>query len=203
MALFSESELQTWLDDSTITTAQYNLAYEVAVGYLEGEVGVKLASQSDTITYTPRWDEQWVDLPVPTTSVTSVTVDGTALSSSDWTRVDNRIFRSAGWGGAASKEKRFAYRTSDDEYVPVVVELTHGFADGSAPAEFKTWGLILASQALKLADKVGVQSERIDDYSVTFATGAAQAQGTVGIPAAALGMLRGRYGRGAWSVRTG
>lgn len=200
MALFSESELETYLSDSTITTAAYTLAHAQAVAYLEAETGVRLTSQSDTITYTPHWDDAWIDLPVPTTDVASVSVDGTTLAATDYKKVDNRLYRRVGWGGSRwGSERRFDYHAAD-EYVSVTVSLTYGFADGSAPGELKTWGLILASQIISLADKVGVQSERIDDYSVTFATGAEQSQGVVGLPASVLGTLRSRYGRGTTVV---
>lgn len=196
MALFTLEELASWVQ-SDLDTATATLARDAATDYLEAETGVKLTTATDTITYVVRWDDCWIDLPVPTTEVTSVAVDGDTLASDDYQVVDNRLYRRVGWGGSRwLSDDRFAYRSSEDDYADVAVTLTYGFE--TPPGEFKTWGLVLAAQAYKLAPNVGVQSERIDDYSVTYATGTtASVQAGLSLPPQVLGKLKARYGKGA------
>jgi hypothetical protein len=79
--------------------------------------------------------------------------------------------------------------------VTVSVTLAYGFA--TPPAEFKTWGLILASQAYQLMPALNRQSVRIDDFAETFATGGDLASSGMGLSPKVLGRLRARYGRGA------
>lgn len=196
MALFELSELASWVQ-SDLDTATATLARAQAVAYLEGETGVRLTEDTATLTYTPRWDDCWIDLPVPTTAVSQVDVDGTTLSSTDYQVVNNRLYRRSGWGGSRwTADNRFAYRSSDDDYASVAVTLTYGFADGSAPQEFKTWGLILAAQAYQLMPGLNRQSVRLDDYAETYATGGDLVAVGVSLPPKVLGRLRSRYGRG-------
>lgn len=197
MALFELDELAAWVQ-STPADGPAIVARDAAVAYLEGEVGVRLTEQTGTVTYTVRWDDCWIDLPVPTSGVDSVTVDGSELAASEYQVVENRLYRRVGWGGSRwLADDRFPRSTRyiEDDYTSVAVTLTYGFPDGQAPGELKTWGLVLASQALMLAPHVGKQSERIDDYSVTFYTGGGQYHAGVGLPPKVLGKLKAKYGR--------
>ena len=197
MALFELTELASWVQ-SDLDTATATLCRESATSYLQDELGVRFAEDTATITYTPRWDECWIDLPVPTTAVSQVDVDGTTLASDDYKKVDNRLYRRVGWGGSRwGVDDRFAYRSSDDDYVTVDVTLTYGFTDATVPNELKTWGLILASQAYQLAPSLNRQSVRLDDYAETFATGGDLVAVGIGLPPKVLGKLKSRYGRGA------
>ena len=198
MALFTTDELETWLHMSsgTIDSTLGDLLYEQAVAYLESEVGVSLSENTTTIEYMPRWDDCWIDLPVPTTVVSEVSIDGTVASTDDYQLVNNRLYRRSGWGGSRwTSDNRFAYRSSDDDYASVTVTLTYGFAE--PPGDFKTWGLVLASQAYQLAPGLNRQSIRLDDYAETFATGGDLVAVGIGLPPKVLGRLRRRYGRGA------
>jgi hypothetical protein len=201
VALFSRTELETWQQSGTITDALYNLLHASAVGYLEDETGVRLTRQTDAeVTYTPRWDDCWITLPVPTVEVSEVEVDGDVLATTEyqWHKDSGRLYRHTGWGGTrwVSRDK-FAHRSSDDIYTSVKVTLTYGFADGSAPAAFKTWGLVLAAQAYKTVPNLNLQSFRIDDYAETFATGGALVSAGISLPPQVLGSLKRRYGQGA------
>ena len=203
MALFTTAELESWLQlsSSTIDSTLGDLLYEQSIAYLEAETGVKLTAQSAaTVTYEVRWDDCWIDLPVPVTDVSSVSIDGTVAASDDYQLVNNRLYRRAGWGGSRwTSDNRFAYRSSEDDYVSVAVTMDYGYSDSTAPAEFKTWAMILAAQAYQLVPKVGLQSFRIDDYSETYATGGGAALMGAGmsLPPPVLGKLKARYGRGA------
>lgn len=199
MALFELDELRVWahLPDLDIATA--TLAREQATTHLESEVGVRLTQQTATVVYHPRWDDQWIDLPVPTTDVATVVVDGETLAADDYQVVDFRLYRRVGWGGSRwANERTFVRRMSEDDYPEVAVTMTYGF--DVPPGEFKTWGLILATQAARLAPDVGVQarSSQIDDYSesVTYATGGGQVFAGLSLPPRVLSSLRARYGRG-------
>lgn len=202
MALFTTAELESWLhlSSGTIDRALGYLLHREAVSYLESETGVRLSQDTATITYTPRWDDCWISLPVPTTAVSAVSVDGTALTSDDYTLVENRLYRSVGWGGSRWSDDRFAYRSSSDDYASVDVTLTYGFTEDTAPSEFRTWGLVLASQAYQLSPSLNRQSVRLDDYAETFATGGDLVAVGMGLPPRVLGKLKARYGRGAAAV---
>lgn len=200
MALFTEAELETWAR-TTMDTDVYTLIHEQVLTYLEDAAGVKLSEQADvTVTYTPRWDDQWIDLPVPTTAVASVSVDGSALAASDYQfHTDSyRLYRRIGWGGARwLADDRFSYtsRYIEDDYAEVAVEMTYGFA--TVPPIFKTWGLVLGTQAVKLAPNVGRQSVRIDDFSETMFTGGGLVVAGIELPPKVLGQLRNKYRGGA------
>ena len=199
MALFTTAELETWLQlsSNTIDPGLGYLLHREAVNYLESEVGVSLSENTSTIEYTPRWDDCWISLPVPTTDVSSVSIDGTEVSTDDYQLVNNRLYRRVGWGGSrwATDAHYGAYRAVEDDYASVTVTLTHGFAE--PPGDFKTWGLVLASQAYQLTPGLNRQSVRLDDYAETFATGGDLVTVGIGLPPKVLGRLRNRYGRGA------
>lgn len=198
MALFTLEELASWVQ-SDLDTATATLARDQAVAYLEAETGVTLTSQSAaTITYEVRWDDCWIDLPIPTTAVDSVAIDGTTVDADDYQLVNNRLYRRVGWGGSRwTSDNRFAYRSSEDDYASVAVTLDYGFADGSAPGEFKTWGLVLAGQAYQIMPNLNRQSVRLDDFAETYATGGELVAAGMSLPPQVLGRLRSRYGRGA------
>lgn len=196
-SLFTTAELETYmhLSSGSIDPGLGLLLHDQAVAYLEGEVGVALTEHAGTvIEYTPRWDDAYIDLPVPTTAVSSVSIDGVAAASDDYQLLDSRLYRSVGWGGSRwTSENKFAYRSSDDDYVPVTVTLTYGF--GTAPAEFKTYGMILAAQAYQLTPNLNRQSVRIDDFAETYATGGSLVTTGMELPPKVLGRLKARYGR--------
>lgn len=203
--LFTTGELEKWLqvDSGTLDPVLGVLLHDTAVGYLEGETGVKLVETTATVTYTPRWDDCWIDLPVPLREVTEVSIDGTVVESDDYQVVNNRLYRRVGWGGSRwTSDHRFAYRSVEDDHADVAVTMTFGFPDGEAPAEFKTWGLVLAGQAYRVVPRMGLQSFRIDDYAETYATGGALPYVGLALPPQILGRLKARYGRGVAVVES-
>lgn len=197
MALFELPELASWVRQSDMDTASAALCREMATTYLETEVGVSLTQQSGVaVTYTPRWSDEWIDLPIPTTSIASVSVDGTALTSDDYEFVTDtyQLRRTGGWGGNgwAVSERRFAIPY--DDHVSVTVTMTYGFA--TPPGDFRLWGLVLAAQAYQLSPSLNRQSVRIDDFAETFATGGDLAALGIELPPRVLVRFKARYGRG-------
>ena len=193
MALFELTELASLLK-SDLDTATATQSRQLAQEYLEGELGVKLSQTTSTVTYVPRWDDSWIDLPVPTGAVTQVDVDGVTLDADDYKKVDNRLYRAVGWGGARwADESRFSYRSSDDDFVSVDVTMTWGFDATNLPGDLRQWALVLAAQVYQNFERISVQSERIDDYSITYATGGGQ-MAAIGLPGPVLAGLKSRYG---------
>lgn len=199
-SLFTTTELETFLrlSPGEIGAPLGYMLHDSARAYLESEVGVATTESVDAVvTYNPRWSDCWIDLPVPTTAVSAVQVDGSALDADDYQFLDSfRLYRRAGWGGWSHRE--FGVLPGaliEDDYVSVDVTMTYGFA--TPPAEFKTWGLILAAQAYQLMPSLNRQSVRIDDYAETFATGGDLVSVGIGLPPQVLNRLKARYGRGA------
>lgn len=107
----------------------------------------------------------------PVTAITSVTLDGTALTagtaSGTYRRSLDRIYRDVGW-----------FTTGTDTCAPsdIIVVYSHGWPDGHQKLQ------LAASTTLMLAARVyevpaGVTSERIDDYAVTYDKAAALLDG--------------------------
>ena len=200
MSLFSNDELESFLGlpSGDLDTDRGTLVHDQAVGYLEGELGLKLELvESATVAYQVQRHEPWITLPVPTIDVVSVAVDGTELDADDYSVTEGRLFRRDGWGAQCGAA----------EYVTVAVELDYGFGTDSAgegfpvPGELKLWGLVLAKQAYE-APASGRQAVRIDDFSETYATATESVMAAMSLPPQVLGRLRARYGGAVAVVST-
>jgi hypothetical protein len=181
------SALQQDLDASTA-----NLWVNAATAVVQEAAGnqriVQVVGATLTIMGTT---ESWLALPqIPVTTVTSVTLDGDAVSAGTTTgtyrKVGSRLWRDTGW--------------SCDIYAPseVVVVCTHGYAAGSQHLELaRAATLGLAKQAY--ANIAGATREKIDDYEVAYAATAAVMEASPNLRKA----LHRKYGRRAGLVRTG
>lgn len=84
---------------------------------------------------------------------------------------------------------------------PVTVTYTVGYV--KVPAELVSWACVLTSQALAHVQQggafgsTGVQSERVDDYAVNYAT-TGDGAAAFNVPALAAEQLRARYGGGTY-----
>lgn len=136
--------------------------------------------------------DSWLDLPqLPVTAASSVTLDGTALTSgaldpTNYKLRGNRLWRTNGW-------QTYVGQPSD-----VAGLYTHGFVTGAQDLE------LARSAVLSLAKSVvpnpgGVASESIDDYNVTYNAMSAQMEASPYTKAA----LRKKYGRRAALARLG
>lgn len=190
-------------DVAAVTGASYEAAdlvqlsalLDAASEYLQSVIGCRVAVPAETVTValTVPSGERRVRLPsAPVREVIAVTVDGAACTQ--WRVVDGALYRTDGWVGC-------------DDYVSVQVTYRHGY--DVAPGDLKSWAIALAVQAHASTKALGtlspgaVQSVRIDDYSVSYATGgdASSAGGGFTVPAAVAASLRAAYGGGAYLVR--
>lgn len=184
------SALQQDLDASTA-----NLWVNAATAVVQNAAGGQRILQvvDDTATLLGTTDS-WLDLPqIPVTAITSVTLDGTALTlgvagsgGTTYRRKGNRLWRGDGW------------QTYVGEPSDVVVVNTHGYAAGAQELEMARGSVLgLAKQAY--INVSGASRERIDDYEVAFEAVAAVLEAAPNLKAA----LRRQYGRRAGLVRIG
>lgn len=181
------SALQSDLDAST-ANLWVNAATAVVQEAAGGQRIVQVVGATLTVMGTT---ESWLALPqIPVTAVTSVTLDGVALSAGTATgtyrKVGSRLWRDIGW--------------ACDIYAPseAVIVCTHGLAAGRQELEFgRSATLGLAKQAY--VNIGGAKSERIDDYAVVYAEMSAVMEASPNLRRA----LRRQYGRRAGLVRTG
>lgn len=138
--------------------------------------------------------DSWLDLPqIPVTAITSVTLDGVALTvgtaaspPTTYRRRGNRLWRGDGW-------QTYVGVPSD-----VVVVNTHGYAAGSQDLQLARSAVLSLAKG-QVPNPSGVTSESIDDYSVVFNAMTVQMEASPFLQAA----LRKQYGRRAGLVRLG
>jgi len=135
--------------------------------------------------------DSWLDLPqIPVTAVSSVTLDGTALTvgieSTNYKRRGSRLWRTDGW-------QTYVGQPSD-----VAGVYTHGYAAGSQDLQLAR-GAVLSLAKGQFTNASGVQSESIDDYNVTYQAMSASLEASPYLKAA----LRRKYGRRGALVRLG
>jgi hypothetical protein len=136
--------------------------------------------------------DSWLDLPqLPVTAVSSVTLDGVALTagtlnSTYYKLRGNRLWRTDGW-------QTYYGQPSD-----VAGLYTHGYATGAQGLELARNSVFsLAKSAFP--NPGGVASESIDDYNVTYNAMSAQMEASPYTKRA----LRKKYGRRAGLARVG
>lgn len=162
----------------------------VASSIVRGAAGSPILETDSTVTLTG-WGERVLRLPgLPVTAVASVEVDGTALAATAYKFIDNAsLWRACGWG----------YET---EPASVEVTMTHGFAE--VPEQIKQLVIDLAVAGETAAETGAIDpriaSERIDDYTVTFVTGAEAVATAMELPKATRAWLRSAFGGGAGVV---
>jgi hypothetical protein len=214
--LATPSDLAAYLQ-SDVDTATATLLVECATAVVQAACGgqriVRVTGDTLTLLGTT---ESWLDLPqLPVTAVSSVTLDGTALTAStDYKVFGNRLFRKFGWqtNYGWPWDYQYGWYPGNSYYPPpslangfpfqepsaVVVVCTHGYASGAQELQ-------LARQAcLTLAAGVyvnpdGATRAQIDDYAAQFDAMAARMEASQHLKAA----LRKQYGRRAGLVRIG
>lgn len=127
----------------------------VASSVVRQAAGSPISETTGTITLWATDCSQWLDLPRITTAVSSVKIDGTAVT--DYTWVGARLFRVHGWGSAYAPRRvdvtlTQGYATVPDHIVQLVCDLA----------------ILGMSTATEGAHDPRVWVESIDDYRVTF-----------------------------------
>lgn len=135
--------------------------------------------------------DAWLDLPqIPVTAVSSVTLDGTALTvgigSTNYKHRGNRLWRTDGW-------QTYVGQPSD-----VAGTYTHGYAAGSQDLQLGRAACLSLAKGV-FTNPSAVQSESIDDYNVTYQAMSAAMEAAPFLKAA----LQKKYGRRAGLVRLG
>jgi len=193
MAFATASDVSTRLGRALTATEadQVTALIADATGYLQSVIGQRVEGATTTIRERVEWDDVEIDLvEFPVRSVDTVKVNGTTLTPvTEWY-----------WDGDDSVYAVSGYTTTTLKYAVMEVTYTHGATAIPADLVQITCALVLqAFQQLKRTgsmDPGALQSERIDDYSVSYQAGSS-APG-MSVPPAVAERLRAKYGRGAY-----
>lgn len=160
----------------------------VASSLVREASGSPVAQHTATITFHATEPGEWLDLPVkPVTAVTSVMLDEVVVTG--WKLVNGDLWRREGWYTCEPVEVDVTLTCGLPEVPPHIVQLVCDLA------------ILGMNTATAGALDPRVIAERIDDYSVTFAQGAATVASAMTIPKATRVALRAQFGRGVGSVR--
>lgn len=160
-ALVTEVELETLLGESLAADVAA-LLLNTASGVVRGTVEQELSAVEGDVVSIMGTTSVWLELPErPVTEVTSVELDGEALTSgTDFKVFGDKLWRATGWRACPSE--------------PTAVEVTysHGWAVGDWHLEVAR-SMVLTLAANKVKNPGAVESEAIDDYRVRYAVTAA------------------------------
>lgn len=164
----------------------------VASSVVRGAAQSPILETTSTVTLWALDEGRWLDLPgKPVTAVSAVVHGGDALTlNDDYRFVAGRLWRCGRmWSAGCEPEQ-------------VDVTLTHGFAE--VPAYIMQLVCDLAIAGMKVAGEGAhdprVISERIDDYSVEFASGEEALASAVELPTRTRNALRKKFGGGVAMV---
>lgn len=156
--LVTPAELASFLQKD-LDTATATLLIELATGKVQGAAGQRLVAATSTVVIdVGMWHyDEYLALPqLPVRSVTSVTLDGVAIT--DWRLSSQQLWRLYGW--------------NTNPNAPTQVTATgvaHGYLAGAQALELAR-GYVFALCAMPYeTGGGGVKSEQIDDYRVTYA----------------------------------
>ena len=160
----------------------------VASSLVREASGSPVAQHTATISfYSTEWD-QYLALPTrPVTAVSAVALDGAAVT--DYKLVDGSLWCRSGWYSGEPVEVEVSLTCGLPEVPPHIVQLVCDLA------------ILGMNTATAGALDPRVIAERIDDYSVTFAQGAATVASAMTIPKATRVALRAQFGGGVSSMR--
>lgn len=186
--LASAADLSARGIDTSSNAALVSTMLGVASSLVRQASGSPVAQHTATITFfSTEWD-QYLALPTsPVTAVSAVTLDGIAVT--DYKLVDGSLWRRSGWYAGEPVEVEVSLTCGLPEVPPHIVQLVCDLA------------ILGVNSATAGALDPRVIAERIDDYSVTFAQGAATVASAMTIPQATRVALRAQFGGGVGSVR--
>ena len=207
MAFATASDLEVRLKRTfdSPTAAQVNALLDDATAALVEDVlgGNQVVQGTTTASFNLPAGERTIVLPQqPVRSVTTVLVEGDTVSG--WVVRGGRLILAC---PVRPRELYDVVRTVAVDSVQVTVTWLHGVP--TVPAELKAWCMVLGAQALAMLESPtgsltpgAVASTRIDDFSVSYAQGAAggaaaAAPGLV-VPDAVRERLGARWGVGAF-----
>lgn len=160
----------------------------VASSLVREAAGSPILEHTAMVTWWALEPGEWLDIPVtPVRSVASVSRDGVAVT--DHKLIYGDLWRASGW---------FARE-------PVEIEATLTCGLPEVPEHIKQLVCDLAILGINSATAGALDprviTERVDDYAVTFASGAAAVASAMTVPNATRLALRAQFGRGVGSLR--
>jgi hypothetical protein len=191
--LASPEDLASLLQRSDLDLSTATLLVEIGTAVVQAEVRQRIVEVTETTSILGTTDS-WLDLPErPVTTVTTVELDGTALtvgvpgSGGTTYRVNgSRLWRGDGW------------QVYCGEPSTVEVTYTHGYATGVQKLQLAR-GAVLGIIRDWYDNPSAVTSEKIDDYAATYSALAARLEASTHLRNA----LRRQYGRRGGLVRIG
>lgn len=184
--LASESDLATLgVDISDASLAA--LALDMASAAVREAAGSPISALVSTVDV-EGGAGRWLSLPfTPVREVTEVAIDGDPVS--DWRLISGSLFRRDGWASC----------------LPTVVTVTAAHGYNEVPADIVLLVCELAGAGISAAIegvevKTRVQSEGIDDYTVSYVTGAAAMTSVMELTERTRLRLAQRFGGGSHVV---
>lgn len=181
----------TDLSDRGISTGNMAKALDVASAAIRDAAGSAISEETATVVVNGGRGNL-LGLPGPVTAVTSVTVDGTALSADEYEVLPNGLWRFCGWMICGRP-------------VPVTVVYTFGLA--TVPDDIVDLTCLLAKAWLDHvasggSSTAGIASARVDDAAETYTAEGAGQVSPVFIPEVTRTWLSRRFGGGVEVVET-
>lgn len=160
MAAFAtEGDLQTWLDDTVVDTAQAQMLLEAVSDEIRDSVGWSVTEEVVTLTLDGPGDEKLLLPTLHLTAVTSVTEDSVALTAEDYLLYERGyLTRMSGhW------PVKWTCRLQG-----VTVVFTHGYPDGQVPGVFQT---VTLETVARMLDNPGgsLKSKTVGRVAVSYA----------------------------------
>lgn len=141
----------------------------------------------------PGGSEEMLNLPGTVREVTSVTVGGSVLASTDYTVVGNQVWRFGGWQSRLTNETSFFLPADQTRPTLITVTYTHGL--DAAPADIVDLCCDLATAGMLSSGPRDsrVSTESVDDYRVGFTTGEDAVASVFELPERTKAALRQRF----------
>ena len=182
------SDLSVRIDVNSVDSNLAETMLSVASSLVRSAAGSPIAERESEVSVWALDASCWLPLPgQPVTSVSSVTVDGSAVTS--YKLADGALWRRCHWS---------------DGYEPteVVVTMTHGYPE--VPDWIVQLVCDLAILGIKTASEGAIDPrvavEEIDDYKVTFSATGQVLASALELPAATRLALSSRFGGGVGKV---
>lgn len=192
--LASVADLAALLPGQTIDPDQGLLLLQCATAVVQAAAGgQRILQVVDDVATLMGGTGSWLDLPqIPVTAISAITIDGGTVATGDlagggtYRLVGNRLWRGDGW------QLNVGFPSE------MVVTYTHGLPPGDQRLQLARSATLALARGV-LVNPSGLTSERIDDYSVSYAAMSTQMDASPSLKSA----LRRQYGRRAGLVGVG